>query len=218
MKSTVLETILESRLIVILRGVPKNKILGVGEALVKGGVKAAEVTFAADKSTSDEQTAEKIRLLNQNFGNVIAVGAGTVLTPEQADIAAEAGAKLIVSPDVNAEVIKRTKARGLVSVPGAFTATEAAAAHRSGADIIKLFPAGCVSPEYIAALTAPLSHIKFFAVGGITPQNLPEYLNAGALGAGISSGIVAKNAVENDDYAEIERRARVFVDILSNKR
>ena len=201
MENTALDIILKSRLIVILRGVPTNKILGVGQALYKGGVKAVEVTFSADKSTSDEQTAEKIRLLNKNFG----------------DIAAEAGAKLIVSPDVNPDVIKRTKKLGLVSVPGAFTATEAMTAHRAGADIIKLFPVGSVSPEYLAALTAPLSHLKFFAVGGVTEKNLPDYLHAGAAGAGISSGIASKSAIENDDYAEIERKARAFAEILQEK-
>lgn len=215
MDNVTLNTILRSRLIVILRGVPLEKIERVGEALRRGGVKAAEVTFSADKSTSDEQTAEKIRLLNKNFGNEMVVGAGTVLSPEQVDIAAEAGAKLIVSPDVNTEVIKRTKRLGLVSVPGAFTATEAMTAHRAGADVIKLFPVGCVTPEYLSALAAPLSHLKFFAVGGVTEQNLPDYLNAGAVGTGISSGIVSKAAVANDDYAEIERKARAFVEILS---
>lgn len=215
MDNVTLNTILRSRLIVILRGVPLEKIERVGEALWRGGVKAAEVTFSADKSTSDEQTAEKIRLLNKNFGTEMVVGAGTVLSPEQVDIAAEAGAKLIVSPDVNTEVIGRTKELGLVSVPGAFTATEAMTAHRAGADVIKLFPVGCVTPEYLSALAAPLSHLKFFAVGGVTEQNLPDYLNAGAAGAGISSGIVSKAAVANDDYAGIERKARAFVEILS---
>ena len=92
MENTALDIILKSRLIVILRGVPTNKILGVGQALYKGGVKAVEVTFSADKSTSDEQTAEKIRLLNKNFGDKMVLGAGTVLSPEQVEIAAEAGA------------------------------------------------------------------------------------------------------------------------------
>ena len=217
MENIALDIILKSRLIVILRGVPTNKILGVGQALYKGGVKAVEVTFSADKSTFDEQTAEKIRLLNKNFGDKMVVGAGTVLSPEQVDIAAEAGAKLIVSPDVNPDVIKRTKKLGLVSVPGAFTATEAMTAHRAGADIIKLFPVGSVSPEYLAALTAPLSHLKFFAVGGVTEKNLPDYLHAGAAGAGISSGIASKSAVANDDYAEIERKARAFAEILQKE-
>ena len=76
---------------------------------------------------------------------------------------------------------------------------------------------GSVSPVYLAALTAPLSHLKFFAVGGVTEKNLPDYLHAGAAGAGISSGIASKSAIENDDYAEIERKARAFAEILQKE-
>ena len=214
MKKTALENILESRLIVIIRGVPIERIESVGDALYRGGVRALEVTFAADGSTSDEQTAQKIKLLSQKYDGKMSVGAGTVLTPEQVELAASAGAEFIVSPDVNADVIKKTKSLSLASVPGAFTASEAMTAHRAGADIIKLFPAGAVSSEYLSAITAPLSHLKYFVVGGVTKQNLPEFLSKGACGAGISSGIVSKKAVEEENYAQIEQNARDFLEIL----
>ena len=102
----------------------------------------------------------------------------------------------------------------MVSIPGALTATEIQTAHRAGADFIKLFPVANLGEDYVKALCAPLSHIKFLAVGGVNENNMADYLNAGVKGFGISSGIIDKKMVEENDYRAITTLARKFTDIL----
>ena len=136
------------------------------------------------------------------------------MTEKQVKIADKAGAEFIISPDAYAPVIKKTRELGMVSIPGVYTPSEAANAHRWGADFAKLFPNSEVKLSYLKALTVPLSHIKFLAVGGVTHENMGEYLNAGAKGIGVATAIADKNAIFAGDYAEITRRAKLFTEQL----
>lgn len=213
----VIKAIDETKLIAILRKIPSEKIERVAAALYAGGVRVCEAAFSANLPY-DAETVENIKLLKEKFGGKMAVGAGTVLTCEQVEQAARAGAEFIVSPDVNVEVIKKTVACKMASVPGAFTPTEAMTAHRAGADFIKVFPSGGVTPEYLAAMTTPLSHLKFLAVGGVTENNAVEFIRAGAVGIGVSTGLVPKEAVACDDYALIEKRAAEYVALMAKTR
>lgn len=206
----------ESKLILVLRGIPFEKTLKVADALYAGGVRVLELTFSATGNPSDEDTCRQIGMIVEKYKEKMVVGAGTVLCEEQVVMAKNAGARFIVSPDVNESVIMRTKKEGLISLPGAFTPTECAKAARLGADYVKLFPCGEMKASYIASLVAPLSHVKFLAVGGITLENLPAYMQAGAAGVGISTGIVSKASLLNDDYAEIESRAKKYLKLLSD--
>ena len=134
------------------------------------------------------------------------------MTEEQVRLAYLSGAEFIISPDCCEAVIKKTRELGMVSIPGVFTPTEAANAHRFGADFAKLFPNSEVSISYLKALVTPLSHIKFLAVGGVNHENLTDYLKAGAKGVGVATAIADKAAIARGDYAEITRRAKMFTE------
>lgn len=211
MRNQVINSILDEKLIVIVRGVPSDKLLPLAEAMYNGGVRLIEVTYSADGKVSDEDTANNIKMLVDNFKGKMFIGAGTVLTEKQVELTARAGGSFIISPDTNPEVIKRTVDLGLVSIPGSLTPSEAQLAHRSGADFVKLFPITNMGVDYVKAVRAPLSHIKFLAVGGVDCNNMPEYLKIGICGFGIGSSITDKKLIESGDFEAITKLAEKFV-------
>ena len=210
----VIDAILENKIIVILRGLNAEQLLKTVQAMEEGGIRMVEVTFDQSGKISDEQTAANIRTLVETFAGRVRVGAGTVMTAKQAEMAYEAGAEFIISPDTYEEVIRRTRELGMVSLPGAFTPTEAANAHRYGADFVKLFPNSEVGISYLKALMAPLSHIRFLAVGGVNEKNMMEYLNAGAKGIGVATGIVNKKHIADGNYAAVTELALAYTSQL----
>ena len=206
-RNYVIESILKNKIIVIMRGLTPDRLIRTVEAMEKGGIRLVEVTFDQSGKTPDAVTAENIRLLTETFEGRVLVGAGTVMIAEQAELAAAAGAKFIISPDSCREVIERTVELGMVSIPGVFTPTEAANAHRWGADFVKLFPNSEVNISYLKCLTVPLSHIRFLAVGGVNADNLADYLAAGAVGVGVATSIVNKKLISEERYDEITAAA-----------
>ncbi|MDR1070965.1 MAG: thiamine phosphate synthase, partial [Gracilibacteraceae bacterium] len=154
----------------------------------------------------------KIETLSRMFGEEMLIGAGTVLTAEEARLAAAAGAKFIISPNVDPAVIRAAKETGLASVPGAMTPSEALTAFQCGADIIKLFPADILGPAYIRAFRQPLPHIPVIAVGGITPGNIQSFLEAGAAGAGVGGSLVNQALVNSGAYDAISDLVRQYVE------
>jgi 2-dehydro-3-deoxyphosphogluconate aldolase/(4S)-4-hydroxy-2-oxoglutarate aldolase len=142
------------------------------------------------------------------------IGAGTVLNEEQVNLTAEAGGGFIISPDINEAVIRRTVARGLVSIPGALTPSEITSAHRAGADFVKLFPIADLGINYVKSVRAPLSHIRLLAVGGINTQNISDYLKAGVCGFGIGSNIIDKEMLQRGDFKGIEALARDYTEAV----
>lgn len=209
-REEVIGAIEENKIITILRGLNEEQLIRTCEAMERGGIRLAEVTFSATGDPADEVIAGYIRTLAAHFRGRMHIGAGTVLTDTQVKLAAAAGAEFIISPDTNPEVIRATRAAGLVSIPGAFTPSEATAAHRAGADFIKLFPNSEVKISYLKALAVPLSHIRFLAVGGVNDENLPDYLAAGAKGVGIATGIVNKKLIAAGDYDGITALAQRY--------
>ena len=191
MRTEILKLVENEKIIAIVRGIQPEKCVSVAEALYKGGVHMMEITFDQSKPDALENTTASIASVIRKFGKDIRVGAGTVMSAEQVQMAAKAGAEYIISPNTRESVIRETLRLGLVSMPGALTPTEAAFAHECGADFVKIFPSGNLGPGYIKALKAPLSHIKFLGVGGITPENIPDYLNAGCAGFGIGGNLVS---------------------------
>ena len=205
----------ETKLIAILRGVPEDTLCDVLDALYKGGVRLAEITYDRTGATPDSVTAENIaRAVKYTEGRML-IGAGTVLTTEQVELTANAGGRFIISPDTDEDVIRATKAAGLVSIPGAITPTEVRMAHKAGADFVKLFPIDLYGPKYIKTLSAPLSNVKVLAVNGITDQNMNDYLAAGAVGVGVGSGIVRKDLIAAGDFAGIVEAARAYTSKLA---
>ena len=211
MREQIAKSIRENRLVVILRGVPREKLIPLCEAMYEGGVRLLELTYSANGAIPDSETAARIRLLAAHFAGRMHIGAGTVLSEEQVRLTAEAGGGFIISPDANPSVIRATRASGLVSIPGALTPTEAQAAHAAGADFVKLFPCTGLGPDYIKAIRAPLSHIDFLAVGGIDLSNIAAFRAAGVAGVGIGSGILDKRMLEAEDYDGIRELAARYI-------
>ena len=213
MRSTreeIISAVEASKIIVIARGLTREQLLKTVEAMEKGGIRMVEVTFDQSKKISDEETAANIAALCEAFGDKMHVGAGTVMTEEQVRMAYEAGAEFIISPDCYEPVIRKTRELGMVSMPGCFTPTEAAMAHRYGADFVKLFPNSEVKISYLKALIAPLSHIKFLSVGGVNETNIRDFIDAGAKGVGIATGIVNKKLIAEGKYEEITKLAELY--------
>lgn len=215
-KNKVIEKISDKKLIAILRGIPEDKLIPLAEALYEGGIRLLEVTFSADGSVADEETARRIGVLAKHFEGRMYIGAGTVLSPRQVELTANAGGSFIISPDRSESVIKKTVESGLVSIPGALTPSEIVEAHNYGADFVKLFPVTSMGAAYVKAVKAPLSHIKLLAVGGIDENNMADYLKAGVCGFGLGSNITDKKMIADGDFAGITALARKYTAVIEN--
>ena len=210
----VLSRIQKEKLIAILRGVPMDRIDGVVSALVRGGVRVLEFTFDHDQPDCVNANAAKIRYTVEKFGDQVLVGCGTALTVEEVEAAHGAGACLVISPNVDEKVIRRARELDMVSMPGALTPTEVVAAYEMGADIVKRFPAGELGLGYIKAVRGPLRFIPMSAVGGVKPENVKDFLDAGVCGFGVGGQLVLSKAVKSGDDAAIEARAKEFTDAI----
>lgn len=211
MRNAVIEAVRKEKLVVIVRGIARENLLPLAEAMYKGGVRLLEVTFSQNGSTSDEQTADNIKLLAEAMKGKMMIGAGTVTKPSQVELVKAAGGLFIISPDTCEEVIRKTRELELVSMPGALTPSEAMTAHRAGADFVKLFPVLDLGPAYVKAVRAPLSGIEFLAVGGVDLTNIKDFLKVGISGFGIGSGIVKNDLVKAGKFDEITAMAKEYV-------
>lgn len=182
--STITESLIAARAIAIIRGDHTPRIREIAAALLDGGVLAIEVTM------NSPGAVDAIRILAEEYGDRLLVGAGTVIEVEQVEVVADVGARFIVSPDTYAPVIAAARERGLATAPGALTPTEIRTAVRAGADLVKLFPATLGGPDYLRQIRAPLNHVKFVPTGGINAGNVAEYLKAGAVAVGFGSALV----------------------------
>ena len=214
MRERVIEAIEKHKIITIVRGVEQDKLLSLARAMYEGGIRLLEITYSADGSTSDEKTAESIKILSEHFEGKMFIGAGTVITEKQVELTKKAGGMFVISPDTYEKVIKKTRELGMVSMPGALTPSEIQTAYRCGADFIKLFPITNMGVEYVKAIKAPLSHVKFLAVGGIDEKNMEDYLKAGVCGFGIGSNIVNKNFIKEENYGAITRLAKEYTKVV----
>ena len=214
MQNKIIEEIIKEKLVVIVRGVESDKLISVAEAIYKGGIRFMEITYSADESVSDEETAENIKKLTEHFKGKMHIGAGTVLSEKQVELTYNAGGEFIISPDTYEAVIKKTKELGMISMPGALTPSEIQSAVRYGADFVKLFPVTNLGTGYVKAVKAPLSHVKLLAVGGINLDNIDEYLEAGVCGFGLGTNIIDKNMVKNNDFEGITALAAKYVEAV----
>lgn len=214
-KENIIHSIEENKLIAILRGVPKDKLLKTAKALYDGGVRLLEITYNF-KNVTDEETAQSIKELCDYFNGKMFIGAGTVLTKKQVLLTQKAGGNFIISPNADKKIIKLTNKCGLVSMPGALTPSEICDAHNWGADFVKLFPITNLGTDYVKAVKAPLNNIKLLAVGGIDENNIPDYLKVGISGFGVGSNIVKSDLIENNDYIGISKLAENYVKVINN--
>lgn len=208
-REQLIRSIETNKLIVIVRGVSSDAIIPLGEAMYDGGVRLMEITYEADGS-KDDVVAASIHEAVKHFGGRMGIGAGTVLSEKQVRLTRHAGGEFIISPNVDEKVIYLTRKLDMVSIPGAYTPTEIQYANQCGADFVKVFPITCLGPEYIHAVTAPLSHIKLLAVGGISETNIGQYLSSGIVGFGVSTNIVNKDLIKRGDWAGLTALAKRY--------
>ncbi|NHC38360.1 bifunctional 4-hydroxy-2-oxoglutarate aldolase/2-dehydro-3-deoxy-phosphogluconate aldolase [Bacillus sp. MM2020_1] len=207
------EEIKKRAVVAVIRGASVETIIPMAHALKEGGVTALEITMETPKALAIIEKAADV------FGDEIFVGAGTVLDAETARAAILSGAKFVFSPTVRKETIEMTKRYGVISVPGAFTATEILTAYEYGADVIKVFPAGSVGPGYFKNLAGPLPHIPLMPTGGIDMENAKDYIRAGAVAVGVGSSLVNPKKALTDDYLRlITENARKLMEEVQSAR
>jgi 2-dehydro-3-deoxyphosphogluconate aldolase/(4S)-4-hydroxy-2-oxoglutarate aldolase len=173
-------------------------------ALHGGGIAHVEFTLTSPGAPA------AITAACRDFGRDMVIGAGTVLTPEDARACIDAGARFLVTPAFVPDVIFEANAAEVSIVCGAYTPTEMLEAHRAGADYIKLFPATRVGPGYVQDVLAPLPFLKIVPTGGVTPENTADFLRAGAYSVAVGSSLVSRSAVAEGNWAEITRVAKLF--------
>ena len=211
MREQVIQAIKDEKVIAIVRGMDIQQTVNIAKALYEGGVKLIEVTFNQKCPEKFHETTDAIKAIREAMGDKMLVGAGTVTSVELVEMAAEAGALYMISPDMDEAVIRRTRELGLVSIPGAYTATEAKKAYNAGADFVKLFPCVGDAPAYVKALCAPFNHIPFLAVGGVNADNVAEFIKAGAKGVGVGSCLANKKWADEGRYDLITEEAKRFM-------
>ena len=207
---TTLEWVKEKKIIAIVRGLPTAYMRKLAEALYRGGIDLIEVTFQQAKPDTWQDTADAIRDIGAYMAGKMLVGAGTVINERQLKLAHDAGARYIITPNTNPELIGKVKACGLVSFPGAMTPSEIVAAFEAGADAVKLFPAGALGASYIKAVRAPLAHIPLMAVGGVNEKNAGDFIAAGCCGVGVGGNLVNREWIENDEWDRITALAAAY--------
>lgn len=204
-------------LVAILRGIKPGEALPVGEALVGAGIRVMEVTLNSPDPLSS------IKALSEKTDPSVYVGAGTVLAPKEVDEVRKAGGSLIVSPNLDTRVVKRTKELDMVSVPGCMTPTEVIEAVRAGADMVKLFPGEVISPAAVRALRAVVpakrrgDSARFIVTGGVSLDNMEDYFAAGAYGVGLGSALYRPGKTAEEVGADAARFVKKYNSIMEER-
>lgn len=206
----VLEELRRTGIVAIVRGAAPEQMSRIADALYQGGVRLMEVTF------NTPCAAESIQQLTKAYADKMIIGAGTVLDAPTARTAILSGAQFVLSPSLHVDVIRMCHKYNVLAVPGVFTPTEAVAAWELGVWVIKVFPAGVLGAAYIKQLMGPLDQLNIMVVGGIKAGNLPDFLRAKAMSAGIGSELVNQRLVDEGNYEEIYQRAKSFVGIVQD--
>jgi 2-dehydro-3-deoxyphosphogluconate aldolase/(4S)-4-hydroxy-2-oxoglutarate aldolase len=204
----VYETIRREKVIVIVRGIEKDRIINVAEAVLAAGVKMLEVTC------NTEGVFEMLDMLNEKMADKMVIGAGTVITKDLCEKALNAGAKYIIAPDVNPEVVNHCVKHDIAVLPGAATATEILTAKRCGAKMVKIFPAAALGLDYIKQLRGPIDDVEFIAVGGVRPETITDFFAAGCVAIGIGESAVKKEFVEKGDWQALTETVNRYVNKL----
>ena len=202
----------QNKVLVICRGVYGDDLRRTIEALHAGGVMMAEVTFDQSDPDAIEKTCGAIQQIRTDFPDM-KVGSGTVTKLEHVFATRDAGGEFCLSPHTDVDIVRATKAAGLVSIPGAMTPTEILTAHDAGADFVKVVPAGWLGLRVLKDIKGPINNVKFLATGGVTEENFAEFLEAGYSGAGISGRLLDKKVIASGDFDELTRRAQTFSQI-----
>lgn len=205
----IVDRLIKSKIIAILRGVPEEKIISLVGKLLENGITAIEITM------NTEGVLRKIGKLADRYENRILLGAGTVKGYREAIESIRAGATYLITPYVSEEVAEAAHSQGVPVVMGAMTPTEIARACQLGAQLVKVFPAGRLGPGYIQDILGPMNDVKLVAVGGIHPENVHSFLSAGAVAVGVGSSLVNNQVLMKPGWEQdISIRTQQFLKAL----
>jgi 2-dehydro-3-deoxyphosphogluconate aldolase / (4S)-4-hydroxy-2-oxoglutarate aldolase len=199
-------------IVAVIRLRDPGKLRAVVDAIVAGGVRALEVTMTVPGAV------ELIRGLAPTLPEGFLLGAGTVIDAATARAVIDAGAQFVISPVFRREVIAACHERGVPVAPGCFTPTEILDAHEAGADIVKVFPATTLGPQYIRDVRAPLPQVKLMPTGGVSPDNAGDWIRAGAVAVAAGSSLLDAAAIESGRFEVITANARRFVENVAAAR
>ena len=198
----------DSGVVAVMRTPTAELLIDISQALLAGGVPSIEVTMTTPKAI------HAIETLADKFGDQAVVGVGTVIDAATCRDAIAAGAQFVVSPNFDPAVVETTKRYGKISIPGAFTPTEILAAWTAGADVVKVFPSGAVTPAYFRDILAPLPQLRLIPTGGVDVKNVGEWIKAGAAFVAVGSNLVTKDAMAKKDWNSITQNARAFTEAI----
>ena len=211
-KSEVIELLRNPGVIAVVRAPKTELVIPLARALLAGGVLAVEITMTTPNAI------EAIRDANKTLGKEALLGVGTVLDGKTATAAIEAGAEFVVSPITRKEIADAARSKDRPVMLGAYTPTEAQSAYEMGADFIKIFPADTLGPTYIKALRAPLPHLQIVPTGGVDLNTIGPFLKAGCVAVGAGSSLVPGEALKKEEWPEITRLAKAFVEAAKSAR
>lgn len=200
----VLQEIGRTKVISILRGIEYEAAPFVVKALMKGGITCLEVTMNTNQSLKIIEKSRK--------QNGLLVGAGTVLDVKMARESIAAGAQFVLAPSLDVKVIEYCLSRDVLPVPGIFTPTELYSAYCAGASLLKVFPAGSVGPQYIKDLLGPFNGMKLLPVGGVSVDNVSQFMKAGSYAVGVGSYLASIELSNQKDWESITQRATLFIE------
>jgi 2-dehydro-3-deoxyphosphogluconate aldolase/(4S)-4-hydroxy-2-oxoglutarate aldolase len=195
-----------TRIIAILRGVRESDIDRLAGALLAGGITVLEITL------NTPGAPDMIRKLQSSYGDRMYIGAGTVLDSDDLQVAMDAGASFIVTPNTDEEVIGRCRDAGTPIFPGAMTPTEIVRAWKAGATAVKVFPSASLGLGYIKELQGPLKHIPMVAVGGVSTENIADFIRGGCQAVGIGGYVINLKEIEAGNFAWVTDRASQLTD------
>jgi 2-dehydro-3-deoxyphosphogluconate aldolase/(4S)-4-hydroxy-2-oxoglutarate aldolase len=204
-KVQLLQKLVESGIIAVIRRVPEDVVEQVAESLVEGGITALEITV------DSPHIFRSIEKLSRRFIGQALIGAGTVLDSESAKHAIGVGADFIFSPSLSEDVIRMTLRYGKIAIPGVMTPTEMVTAIECGADAVKLFPAGHFGPNYLKDVAAPFPYIPVIPTGGVNLENIEAFIKAGAVAVGVGGNLVNLQAIEAGDFKKLKTTATSYV-------
>jgi len=211
-KLRVLQQLTDAGVVAVLRADSPEEVVEMSRRAIKGGIKAIEITMTVPFALSaiEQLSKEYSSAVSPNADNFAIIGVGTVLDPETARAAILAGAEYVVSPALNPDTIKLCNRYAVPILPGTMTIHEIQTALELGVDIVKLFPGNLYSPSVIPSIKGPLPQANVMPTGGVSLDNLKDWIKAGAVAVGIGSDLT-KDAVKTGDYSLIEKKAAAYI-------
>jgi len=211
-REEVLTKLTQCGVVAVIRAPSADVLVDISKALVDGGVIGIEVTMSTPHAIS------AIEKVTAACGAQAVIGVGTVLDAATCADAIHAGAQFVVSPVLDTRIIDTTRRLGRVAIPGALTPSEIFTSWTAGADVVKIFPATSMGPQYIKDLLAPMPFLRLTPTGGVSAKNTGEWIKAGAVMVGAGSTLVTKEAIAGKKWADITRNAHEFISAVNAAR